>query len=476
MNLRGLAISLLCVLLMSTAADAHKKASYNLIIDTDAALDDLRMMHLFLASPEFNLNAVTCSDGVMAPMPAARKMAGMFKCYGHGGIPVGAGPQTHKDFTHRSIHEALVWPGGAADSSDILPAVDLLHESLQMHTSKNIIVVAGPMTNIAAVFDQYPEDFHAIERMIWYHDPDNPGTNYTRDSMAAKKVMAAFPHIEYVSGERLFLGKEFYKLLGSLNNKYTHTILKWHAQREVRNHKLLSRSPVWDDLLPIYLLYPEFFKKDGRHFTYNPVRDFQDLDIVMIGILDYNKPMPGVVFNAIPNAPNWLRSDLIPVVDTILERWGYNEYTIVAFTSEFHGHLGIYSIIGAKMGLRAMEYFKVGMDELKITSFAGTKPPLSCMHDGLQFSTGATLGYGTISVAADTALPKAVFDYKGRRIEMALKKKWRDRFAQDIAYAIDTYGLLSDAYWEHVRRQAISYWTKLDRFEIFNITAIEANN
>ena len=46
-------------------------------------------------------------------------------------------------------------------------------------------------------------------------------------------------------------------------------------------------------------------------------------------------------------------------------------------TNEIHGHTGIYSIIGAKMGIRAMEYFNVGVNNLMITSFAGSEPPLS---------------------------------------------------------------------------------------------------
>ena len=39
--------------------------------------------------------------------------------------------------------------------------------------------------------------------------------------------------------------------------------------------------------------------------------------------------------------------------------------------------LGIYSIIGAKMGLRTREYFDVGLDELLVVSYAGSQPPLT---------------------------------------------------------------------------------------------------
>ena len=74
------------------------------------------------------------------------------------------------------------------------------------------------------------------------------------------------------------------------------------------------------------------------------------------------------------------------------------EWKIVVLTNEFHEHMGIYSILGAKMGLRAREYFHLGIDELEILSFAGSTPPVSCLNDGLQVSTGATLGHGTITL------------------------------------------------------------------------------
>jgi len=65
----------------------------------------------------------------------------------------------------------------------------------------------------------------------------------------------------------------------------------------------------------------------------------------------------------------------------------------------FHGHLGPWLVIGLLMGeyalkkIRAKKYFglKVGVSGLN-------KKPCSCLIDGLQLSTGATLGKGNIRV------------------------------------------------------------------------------
>ncbi len=44
--------------------------------------------------------------------------------------------------------------------------------------------------------------------------------------------------------------------------------------------------------------------------------------------------------------------------------------------------------IGVKMGIRAREYFNIGVDDILVTTYAGHKPPVSCMNDGLQVGNG----------------------------------------------------------------------------------------
>jgi pyrimidine-specific ribonucleoside hydrolase len=64
------------------------------------------------------------------------------------------------------------------------------------------------------------------------------------------------------------------------------------------------------------------------------------------------------------------------------------------------------------MGIRARDYFGISPDLLEIGSYSGSVEPFSCMNDGLQVSTGATLGQGSIHLINDTiARPKAVFTY-----------------------------------------------------------------
>jgi formylmethanofuran dehydrogenase subunit E len=61
----------------------------------------------------------------------------------------------------------------------------------------------------------------------------------------------------------------------------------------------------------------------------------------------------------------------------------------------FHGHLGPYVVVGYRMGQLARQRLE---GKLMAISFTGTKPPLSCLVDGIQFSSGCTLGKGNIAI------------------------------------------------------------------------------
>jgi len=63
--------------------------------------------------------------------------------------------------------------------------------------------------------------------------------------------------------------------------------------------------------------------------------------------------------------------------------------------SDFHGHLGPYVLLGFRMGLVARKYFP---GRFYATLFTGTEPPISCLIDGVQFSSCCTLGKGNLTV------------------------------------------------------------------------------
>ena len=90
---------------------------------------------------------------------------------------------------------------------------------------------------------------------------------------------------------------------------------------------------------------------------------------------------------------------------------------------KFHGHLGPYAVIGYKMGKIANK--KLGSDPFckKAKVYTGTKPPVSCIIDGIQLSSNCTLGKGRIQVE-DKNLAKVEFtSEKNEKLIISLKSK-----------------------------------------------------
>ncbi|HEY4785586.1 MAG TPA: FmdE family protein, partial [Bacteroidales bacterium] len=108
-----------------------------------------------------------------------------------------------------------------------------------------------------------------------------------------------------------------------------------------------------------------------------------------------------------------------------------------------------------------------------VITYAGIRPPYSCLNDGIQVSTGATLGMGTIHLANDIITkPCAIFTYKNRSVQLSLKPEYLKRVDDDINEGIVKFGLMDDGYWKLIRRNAIIYWLTWNRNEIFDTKEI----
>jgi pyrimidine-specific ribonucleoside hydrolase len=178
-------------------------------------------------------------------------------------------------------------------------------------------------------------------------------------------------------------------------------------------------------------------------------------------------PRAAVVLTHYPTEPELLQEDVRLLAAEIVARHGIEEWKAVLLTNEMHRHLGIYSLIGAKMGIRARELLEASLDELRVESRAGLEPPLSCLTDGLQVATGATLGRGTITLASQDTSPAAVFEKNGRVLELSLDQSVAERVREDIRVLVEKHGGLTPGYWADVRSLALRYWLELDRMEIF---------
>jgi formylmethanofuran dehydrogenase subunit E len=93
---------------------------------------------------------------------------------------------------------------------------------------------------------------------------------------------------------------------------------------------------------------------------------------------------------------------------------------------KFHGHLGPYLIIGFKMGELSNELLGqetgAGSGHLlkKAIVKTGTKPPMSCIIDGIQYSSGCTVGKGNIEII-NAQKPEATFIINEKKLTISLK-------------------------------------------------------
>jgi formylmethanofuran dehydrogenase subunit E len=92
--------------------------------------------------------------------------------------------------------------------------------------------------------------------------------------------------------------------------------------------------------------------------------------------------------------------------------------------ARFHGHPGPFLALGIRMGLLALSLVESrGHRDIAAEVETGTQPPISCIVDGIQVSTGCTPGKGNLSVKP-LGKPAAVFSANGKRVRIEVRPEW----------------------------------------------------
>jgi pyrimidine-specific ribonucleoside hydrolase len=464
-----------------SAQDA-KVIYFPVIIDTDCAPDDLRAICLLAAIKEVDILAITTSDGALAPGEGVVKVNQLLTHIRPERIPIAAGrklktpPPTWREYCKKIPWGTVKNTGNLTD----LDAAGLIADILNKSAEPVLFICLGSLTNLYDLLKQSPGIGKKLKKVIWYNDEINPpaGSNYIRDKLAADSILATNLNIVIISGlnkNEADFNNTLLDTIERITNPYAKSIAESHRIPVVYEKITNGHLQIWDDLIPVYLLYPELFDMEpvfnkpniSINIDYSP----EEAKRKMLGIITQKYSLEkNIVFENFPSDKEFFRSDVKEYMDEIINTNGKEEWRICVLTNEIHGHLGIYSIIGAKMGLKAREIFNVGVDQLKVLSYAGDNPPLSCMNDGLQISTGATLGEGEITIFNDSIFqPEALFIYKNQKIKIRLKKEYRERIEDDISQGILQYGNLTSGYWKLIRKLGLKYWAEWSRNKIFDI-------
>ncbi|MFC1736780.1 formylmethanofuran dehydrogenase subunit E family protein [Candidatus Hydrogenedentota bacterium] len=150
------------------------------------------------------------------------------------------------------------------------------------------------------------------------------------------------------------------------------------------------------------------------------------------------------------------------------EKFGHEEWAAVVMAHELHQHVGIMTVVGAKMGVRAREILDAPTRSIRVTVETGASPPSSCVIDGIQASIGSTLAQDLITVPK-TEKPEvaATFEYKGRKVRLSLEPEYKDKIQRCIKSAIEEHGNLTSAYFHEIEHFSYYVWSRFDRREIF---------
>lgn len=470
------------------SAWAHSgKARFHVIVDTDGAADDLRALCMLLGSHDTEVLCVVSSSGAQTTLSTAQCVAELLAALHHDGIPVGCGNEGDAAPPAWRKHcEQVAWGDTACEKQRFADASSLMESVIDGEEEPVTILALGALTNISDLLRRCPDKASRIERIVWYDDlPEGTGANYKADAKAARHLLSCGIPVDIVSdngARHIVVTESFIDAIAEIPTPYARHIAATHSRPPLDSLVACRHLTAWDDLTVLYMLYPEIFVRHpvDDNTTYCTLTEEitpQCAQRMLLSVLWGRPDAENRVFYDFPTNREAYAADVREIMDEAIRRHGASEWRAAVLTNEMHGHLGIYATIGVKMGIRAREWFGVGVDDMEVVSSAGLTPPVSCMNDGLQVSTGGSLGHGLIrAVATDVPRPEATFTFKGRTLRLRLKEEYARRIADDCRRGAEQCGGLNEAYWQYVRALALDYWRDLDRHEIFSIEELPASS
>ncbi|HBE43147.1 MAG TPA: hypothetical protein DDW27_18480, partial [Bacteroidales bacterium] len=424
------------------------KPSHYIIIDTDGGIDDMRAITMLLASPDVRVLGITTSGGALSPQNAYIKVKSLLNSLYHEGILVGT--DTDGSYSMKEFPFALQTEWGKEDGIEGNNAPDnlsIISGLISAEKTKISFICLGSMTTALKALRNIPDFGRQVKEIVWSTDGSGymNGFNYKIDKDASVAMLKQEIPVRIVRSMSVQQGDlyndQLINALGSIKTPYAIKIASFFNKETVKSHKFSFNGT--DEMVPVFLHYPSLFvnKVTGIISESTPA-DPEEIRKSTIKIVKGETIEKNQVIKKLPLDPEFYFDDISQSVNEIIEKHGVEEWKSGVFASEMHRHLGIFEIIGVKMGIRAREYFNTGVDEFKAVSYAGSTPPLSCMNDGLQVSTGSTPGHGLLTVRNDTVLAPVVdITYMGRKIRIGLKPDIARKISSELKEINFIYGL-----------------------------------
>ena len=250
-----------------------------LIIDTDPGVDDAVALIQAFYAPNLDIKLICSTAGNLGIETTTRNAIHLCELYEQN-IPVAQGlpGPLYRDLEtatnpHGSVHGKMGFGKyvyeGVKNSPIELPAYEAMHYALQLYKGTTILVL-GPLTNVAKLLLEYPEDAKRIKTIVFMggtkenvlmEDNPYPEFNISRDPEAVDIVLKSGADIVIIPmefGHNAYIPQAEIKKLKSINKtgEIFHTMYQDYKDGHVKDEDAATH----DSCAIAYVIEPTLFK------------------------------------------------------------------------------------------------------------------------------------------------------------------------------------------------------------------------
>lgn len=452
----------------------------SVVIDTDMGLDDAAMMAVALQCPRLRIVGCVAGEGVLDAESSAIALGRMLHEFNRGDIALyrAASAGTHAAPPFRAFATNAVMEATKADGqTEARPFVPAAYRDPS--GGKTMVLAVGPLTNVAAAL-QDPEVAKGIDCVVIQGPPD-PQVNWNVkfDPQAFARLRDSGVRFEFVAGGPAAAKPQAWREAGrpfggqtSIGEAFLLRLLPDSALRAHYTDGIFSQFT--DELVLLYAIDPHAFASaqagPGEPACVRP-QDHERIVASFISAISEGRQIKDrVVFKAGPIPDDILMPDVRIRKAGIIAKNGESEWFAQLLMNELHEHLGSYSILGVKMGLRAAELLNAPQHGMEVVSHAAPKPPVSCINDGVIVVTGSTPGRALFRhEPGEPGSTTFTFACNGRTVRMKVKDEYRGKIQSHIQGLLKQHTLEDDGYWLGVRKMSIDIWENWHRRDLFDV-------
>jgi len=471
------------IVMLSHHAVAHEDQHLTtIVIDTDMGLDDTVTLAMALQAPRSEIVGIVASEGVSSGLKCVDHLERMLSLFNRQEIPLykSAHVETTKSAPpFRSFAENAIAHALPEKTSSFHRA--FVPDAYVSNANKTIVLVLGPLTNLATALKTKPEIKEGIDEVL-VAGPSKAARNWNVqwDPAALAAVQASGLTLEFVVGGAAGRKPESWQnkplTIGqgtSIGERFMKRLL---ADHDVHKHYMNQFTCFYDELVFLYYLDPALFQESSDRNVFAPRARQGVIDLFTQLMSNGRQHRMRTVFaeEALPDAI--FQKDVSERKARIIANNGKEEWFAQLLMNELHEHLGAYSVIGAKMGLYAAELLNAPRHGMNIVSRAAAHPPVSCLNDGVIVSTGSTPGRCLfVHQPGPPGSTQVVFTFNERYLRLALKQEYQTQISTTIKTLLQNHTLADDEYWDGVRRLGLDIWEKWHRRELFEVVTDHAN-